>query len=190
MKLKYISVIALGMLLGCTKLEQKLNDSINTPGGGGGNADVAALLNGTYNSLNGLMHAQDLIFSLQQTTSDEALIPVRGGDWDDNGVWRVLHAHTWTPIHTQFKNVFNGLGALESAAITTLAFNPNAQQRAEALFLRSMAQFYFLDLYGQVPYRPVAEYNSIGPAPVMQPAQAVDTLVATLNGIIATLPLS
>lgn len=188
MKLKYISIIALGMLLGCTKLEQKLNDSVTTPGGGGGNADVAALLNGTYNSLNGLMHAQDLVFSLQQTTSDEALIPVRGGDWDDNGVWRVLHAHTWTPIHVQFKNVFNGLGQLQSAAITTLAFNPNAQQRAEALFLRSMAQFYLLDLYGQVPYRSIAEYNSIGPAPVMQPAQAVDTLVTILNSIVGQLP--
>src|SRR5215211_1941034 len=190
MKLRYIAIIGLTLTLGCTKLEQRLNDSFATPGGGGGSPDVAALLQGTYNSMNGLMHAQDLLFSLQQTTTDEALIPVRGGDWDDNGVWRVLHAHTWTPIHTQFKNVFNALGQMESAAITTLAFNPSAQQRAEALFLRSIAQFYFLDLYGQVPYRAVTEYNSLGPAPVMQPAEAVDTLVATLNGIIATLPLS
>lgn len=188
MKLRYIAVIGLTLTLGCTKLEQRLNDSFATPGGGGGSPDVAALLQGTYNSMNGLMHAQDLLFSLQQTTTDEALIPVRGGDWDDNGVWRVLHAHTWTPIHTQFKNVFNALGQMESAAITTLAFNPNAQQRAEALFLRSIAQFYFLDLYGQVPYRQVTDYNSLAPAPVMQPAEAVDTLVATLNGILATLP--
>lgn len=188
MKLKYIAIAGLALTLGCTKLEQRLNDSFNTPGGGGGAPDVAALLQGTYNSMNGLMHAQDLLFSLQQTTSDEALIPVRGGDWDDNGVWRVLHAHTWTPIHTQFKNVFNSLGQMESAAITTLAFNPSAQQRAEALFLRSVAQFYFLDLYGQVPYRPVSEYNSLTPAPVMQPAQAVDTLTTILSSIISQLP--
>lgn len=138
--------------------------------------------------MNGLMHSQDMMFSLQETTTDEALIPVRGGDWDDNGVWRVLHAHTWTTIHSQFKAVFNALGQLESAALTTLAFNPNATQRAEALFLRSLAQFYFLDLYGQVPYRTVAQYNSIGPAPVMTPQQAIDTLVTTLNTIIPQLP--
>lgn len=190
MKLKYSSIVFLVFALGCTRLEQHLNDSSSVPGGGSGNSDVTALLNGAYNSMNGLMHSQDQLFSLQETTSDEALIPVRGGDWDDNGVWRVLHAHTWTPIHSQFKSVFNGLGQLESAAITTLAFNPNPTQRAEALFLRSLAQFYFLDLFGQVPYRTVAEYNSIGPAPVLEPQAAIDTLVATLTSIIPQLPAS
>lgn len=187
MTLKYIFTVGLLLSLGCTKLNQKLNDSFTTPGGTG-SSDVAALLTGAYNSMAPLMHAQDRLFSLQETTTDEALVPVRGGDWDDNGVWRVLHAHTWTTIHTQIKTVFNLLGQLESGAITTLAFNPNAIQRAEALFLRSLAQFYFLDLYGQVPYRPVSEYNAIGPAPVMTPAEAVDTLTTVLRSIISQLP--
>ncbi len=174
---------------GCTKLDQKLNDSFtSSPSSGSSNA--TALLNGSYNSMNGLLHSQDLMFSLQETTSDEALIPTRGGDWDDNGVWRVLHQHTWTTVHAQFKNVFNGLGGLESSAITTLAFNPSATQAAEALFLRTLAQFYFLDLFGQVPYRNVEDYNSITSAPVMQPQQAIDTMVATLTKIIPILPNS
>jgi starch-binding outer membrane protein, SusD/RagB family len=189
LRYKYIFTAGLALSLGCTKLDQNLSDSFNTPGGTG-NSDVAALLTGAYNSMNGLMHAQDQLFSLQETTTDEALIPVRGGDWDDNGVWRVLHAHQWTTIHTQIKSVYNGLGQLESGAITTLAFNPNTTQRAEALFLRSLAQFYYLDLYGQVPYRSVAEYNSIGPSPVMTPAEAVDTLTTVLRSIIPQLPAS
>jgi len=188
MKVKYISIAGLVLAMGCTKLDQKLNDSFATPGGN--SSDVAALLTGTYNSMNSLMHGQDQMFSLQETVTDEALIPVRGGDWDDNGVWRVLHSHTWTTIHSQVKSVYNGLGQLESGAITTLAFNPNATQKAEALFLRSLAQFYFLDLFGQVPYRQIADYNSIGPAPVMTPAQAVDTLTTVLNSIINVLPAS
>jgi hypothetical protein len=134
------------------------------------------------------LHAQDLLFSLQETTSDEALVPTRGGDWDDNGAWRVLHAHSWTAIHSQFKNVFNGLGAIESNALTTLAFNPNATQSAEAKFLLSFAQFYFLDLFGQVPYRDVASYNAITAAPVYQPQEAIDNLVTTLTAIIPALP--
>jgi hypothetical protein len=185
MKLKYILMPGLVAVMGCTKLDQKLNDALSS---GSQNTDVNALVNSAYNSMNGLLHAQDQLFSLQETTTDEALIPTRGGDWDDNGVWRVLHAHSWNVIHAQFKSVYNGLGALESAAITILAFNPNATQRAEALFLRSLAQFYFLDLYGQVPYRNVAEYNSLEAAPVMTPAQAVDTLVNTLTTIIPQLP--
>jgi hypothetical protein len=191
MKLRYLIISILILAgFGCTKLEQKLNDSITTAPKSGGAADPALLLNSAYNSMNGLLHSQDLMFSLQETTSDEALVPTRGGDWDDNGVWRVLHAHTWSTIHDQFKNVFNGLGALESNALTTLAFNPSASQRAEALFLRSLAQFYFLDLYGQVPYREIANYNAITAAPVLQPEQAIDTLVNTLTSIIPQLPAS
>jgi starch-binding outer membrane protein, SusD/RagB family len=187
MKLSYIAIFGLVCTMGCTKLEQDLQDSFVAPRG---SSTAGALLNGAYNTMTGLFHSQDQLFSLQETTTDEALIPVRGGDWDDNGVWRVLHTHNWNVIHTQFKNVFNGLGAMQSAAITVLAFNPDAQQRAEALFIRSLAQFYLLDLFGQVPYRTVAEYNTIGASPVMTPEQAIDTLVNTLNAIIPQLPAS
>ncbi len=188
-KNKLIISFLFASTFGCTKLDQKLQDSF-TSSPNSGNADVTALLNGAYNSMNGLMHSQDQMFSLQETTSDEALIPTRGGDWDDNGVWRVLHAHTWTNIHAQFKSVFNGLGGLESSAITTLAFNPSPTQAAEALFLRTLAQFYLLDLFGQVPYRNVADYNAITAAPVLQPKEAIDTMVATLTRIIPILPNS
>lgn len=187
MKLKHISIVSLILFAGCTKLDQSLNDSFAINTNEQGAADVNALLTSAYNSFTGLLHSQDQIFSLEQTTTDEALIPTRGGDWDDNGVWRVLHAHTWTPIHTQFKSVFNGLGGAQSAATTVLAFGPNAKQRAEALFLRSLAQFYTLDLYGQVPYRTVADYNSIEPANVMAPAEAADTIINTLTSIIGDL---
>ncbi|MEP6615371.1 MAG: RagB/SusD family nutrient uptake outer membrane protein [Ginsengibacter sp.] len=189
MKLKNILIvsIALGGVFSCTKLEQKLNDSLTTTPGGGA-ADPALLLNSTYNSLNGVLHAQDLLFSLQETTSDEALVPTRGGDWDDNGAWRVLHEHKWTTIHSQFKNVYNALGAVESNALTTLAFSPSASQAAEAKFLLSLAQFYYLDLYGQVPYRAVDQYNAITAAPVYSPQEAIDNLTTTLTSIIPTLP--
>jgi starch-binding outer membrane protein, SusD/RagB family len=186
-----ISLIACVTLLGavsCTKLDEKLQSSILfDPSKSSGNITAAALLTGTYNDLNGLLNNQDQIFSLEENTADECLVPTRGGDWDDNGVWRVLHAHTWTATHAQFQTVFSGLGKTESDALSTLAFlqtHPNAEAQDEALYLRSVAQFYFLDLFGQVPYRTVAEYNAITPAPVMQAAAALDTLVNTLQGII------
>lgn len=187
MKIKHISIIAIGLLAGCTKLDQKLNDSFAV-GAGSGVADVNALLTSAYNAMNNLVHNQERLFNLGEVTTDEALVPTRGGDWDDNGVFRVLHAHTWTPIHVGFKGTFNELGGLQHAATTVLAFNPSAQQRAEALFLRSFAQFHTLDLFGQVPYRTVADYSSIEPSLVMQPAEAIDTLVTTLNSIIPLLP--
>jgi starch-binding outer membrane protein, SusD/RagB family len=189
MKLKYISIVAVAALAGCSKLEQKLNDSFPT-GPTAGSGDVAAVLTSAYNSMNNLVHNQERIFLLNEVTSDEALVPTRGGDWDDGGVFRTLHSHTWTPIHTYVKGTFNELGGLQHAATTVLAFGPNAQQRAEALFLRSFAQFNTLDFFGQVPWRPFTEYTSLEPAPVMTAAEAVDTLITILNDIIPDLPES
>jgi len=182
LKISVVSCLVLLALGSCTKLDQKLSGSIITGNGGGGLS--SSLLNGTYNDLVGLLHGQDQIFSLEENTGDMCLVPTRGGDWDDNGVWRVLHAHTWTATHSQFISVFNGLGKLESDALSTLAASPTAVEADEANFLLSLAQFYFLDLYGQVPYRDVAKYNSIEPAPVYTPTEAVDAIVTRLNGII------
>src|SRR6266496_1927320 len=119
MKLKVFIIISIATLVigSCTKLDQKLSGSIiYVPS----SSNAASLLNATYNDFGGLWHPQDQMFSLQENTSDESLVPTRGGDWDDNGVWRVLHAHTWTATHGQFITVFNGLGKLESDALSTL----------------------------------------------------------------------
>ena len=183
---KILIVLSAVLFLGaCTKLETSLHDSIvGTNSSGGGN--VNALLTNTYNDLS-FMHGQDQLFSLEETVTDEALIPTRGGDWDDNGVWRVLHAHTWDVTHTQAQAVFLNLGKLESDATTVLANGPSAEVAAEALFLRSLAQFYFVDLYGQVPFRPVESYNGVGPSNVMQAADAIDTIQTVLTAIIPQL---
>jgi starch-binding outer membrane protein, SusD/RagB family len=191
MKLKIFIITTVSLLgaVSCTKLDQKLSGSVvYVPSA----SNAGSVLNATYNDFSGIMHGQDQMFSLQENTSDESLVPTRGGDWDDNGVWRVLHAHTWAPTHGQFISLFNGLGKMESDALTTLASSPTALQSDEALFLLSVSQFYFLDLFGQVPYRAVADYNSIKPAPVYTPADAVNNIITNLNGIISRniLPLS
>src|SRR6478609_7454089 len=110
----FIIVSATVVFAACTKLESKLNDSLTPSTGGGSSSNAQALLNSAYNSLITPLNNQDQIFSLQENTTDECLVPTRGGDWDDNGVWRVLHAHTWTLVHSQFISVFNGLGQMES----------------------------------------------------------------------------
>ncbi len=184
---KIFIILLVFVLAACTKLDTKLHDSLTPSSSGGGGLDPQSLLNSAYNSLATPLNNQDQIFSLQENTTDECLVPTRGGDWDDNGVWRVLHAHTWDGAHTQALSVFINLGQVESNATTVLANNPNADQAAQGIFLRSLAQYYFLNLYGQVPYRTVAKYNSIDASPVLQPKDAIDTLVNNLTGAISTL---
>jgi hypothetical protein len=172
----------------CTKLAENENNKLVIGGSGGGTA--GSQLIAAYNDLNTVMHGQDEIFSLQENTTDECLVPTRAGDWDDNGVWRVLHAHAWDATHGQTQQVFSNLGILESDATTTLALSPTPEQAAEATFLRSLAQYYFVGLFGQVPYRTVPNYNTINASPVMTPAEAIDTLVTNLTNIIPQLTQS
>jgi hypothetical protein len=190
MKANKFLILASASLLtvaGCTKLDDIQHDSIATSGNNSSAINATGLLTNAYNDLNALLHNQDQVFSLEETVTDECLVPTRGGDWDDNGVWRVLHAHTWDVTHSQAQTVFIGLGKLESDATTVLAFKPNADQAAQAVFLRSLAQFYLVDLYGQVPYRTVEKYNSIDAPPVLDAAKAVDTLTTNLRAIIPAL---
>src|SRR6266700_5443839 len=120
--IKYLIVsLVIFSLSACTKLYQKLQSTVLYDPNAN-IATVSALLTGTYNDLNGLLHGQDQLFSLEENTGDMCLVPTRGGDWDDNGVWRVLHAHTWTATHAQPIAIYNELGKLESDAIATLAF--------------------------------------------------------------------
>jgi len=184
---RFLTIVsAIIIASGCTKLNEDFHDSINSPGSGG-STDINALLNNAYNDINTPFNNQDQMFALQECTTDEALVPTRGGDWDDNGVWRVLHQHSWDVTHQYAQGVFINLGKLESDATTVLAFQPPQEQAAEATFLRSLAQFYYLDLFGQVPYRTVEKYNSIDAAPVLQAPEAISTIQADLEGIIGQL---
>src|SRR5579859_2682579 len=187
----YVFLTAALAVAGCTKLNEGLPKQFPYSSSSGG-ANAGGVLVQAYNdfSSTNLFFGQDQLFSLEENTSDECLVPTRAGDWDDNGVWRTLHTHAWDATHGQSQTVFNNLGTLESDATTVLALGPTPEQGAEATFLRSLAQFYFLDLYGQVPYRTVPNYNTVNAAPVMTPAQAVDTLVTNLTNIIPVLSSS
>src|ERR1700684_3216844 len=89
-----VSTFAIG--LGSCSLNEQLKGTVPPSNGSSSTVSPQTLLNGAYNDLAGpFCNGQDQIFSLEENVTDECLVPTRGGDWDDNGVWRVLHAHAW-----------------------------------------------------------------------------------------------
>ena len=36
------------------------------------------------------------IYDYNTLTTDEAIIPIRGGDWYDGGLWNAMYQHKWT----------------------------------------------------------------------------------------------
>ncbi|MBO4660723.1 MAG: RagB/SusD family nutrient uptake outer membrane protein [Prevotella sp.] len=116
----------------------------------GGNSDSQGL-QGTYRG----------VYDLNTFTTDEAMLPTRGGDWYDGGYWQSLYLHRWTASDKPFADTWNYLYKvvmLCNRNIATLTANRNllTEQRyltdlAELRALRAMFYFYIMDLWGNVP---------------------------------------
>lgn len=100
------------------------------------------------------------VWDLNTFSTDEAMIPTRGADWYDGGIWQNLFLHrfgnvdftgdTWNYL---FKEVLACNRALEriDAYAHSHPGEDLSEMRAEACALRAMFLFYTMDLYGRVP---------------------------------------
>ncbi|HZJ20902.1 MAG TPA: RagB/SusD family nutrient uptake outer membrane protein [Pricia sp.] len=169
--------------LGCTNLEIEQTDSVfTTLSGEFTGVEAASSLESLYNSVRSQIETDGNLYTLQEISSDEALVPTRGTDWGDNGVYRVLQGHTWSPTHSNVKTVWNdqNQNVFNATAIIDSRSNPAAQQVAEAKFIRAFSMFWLIDLYGQVPFRTPDEGPDVNPS-IMTRAEAFDFAVKDLN---------
>ena len=77
---------------------------------------VSALFQNTvatlYNYIGGYKDGQGLqgtcrgIYDLQTFGSDEAMLPTRGADWYDGGIWQHMYRHSWGSGHEIPKNAW------------------------------------------------------------------------------------
>ena len=190
MKYKILMLVtSMSLALGsCSKLNEELNGEINpSQSGGSGGANVAGLLAGVYSSFRGMYMDQGNLHALGEMSTDAWIGPTRGGDWDDNGAWRVLHNHRFTGDNSHVRDVFFGLNGVNFAATDMLRFSPTPQQGAEARLLRALAQFWLLDLFNQVPYREPGE-SAVLPSKVRKGVEALDYIIAEINAVMNDLP--
>ena len=181
--LPFLTVVAMS---GCSKLDEGLNGTLTNGqvASSLGSAGTGLLLAAAYSDVAGPFTGQSGVFSLEENSTDESLVPTRGGDWDDNGVWRVIHSHTWNADHGQIRDVFNDLNKINFDATNVLGFNPTKSQAAEAKFIRALSLYYLLDLYGQYPFRNPGD-NLLN-APVVK--SGVDGINFIISELIASLP--
>ncbi|HET8735487.1 MAG TPA: RagB/SusD family nutrient uptake outer membrane protein [Pricia sp.] len=187
---KIVVCISLLAFLGCTDLEIEQTDSVfTTLTGEFTGVKATGSLESLYNDLRGQMENQENIYALLEVTTDEYMVPTRGTDWGDNGVWRTLHQHTWSPTHVRIKNTWNDMNqnVYNATAIIDERSKPSAQQAAEAKFIRALSVYWLVDLFGQVPFRTPDEGPEINPT-VMTRAEAFDFAVKDLNEAIPDLP--
>ena len=187
MKKKYI-ILMVGMLtiyiVSCTKLDQNLTGQLSSS-----STEISpdGLLKGVYSALSAPIQPQDKLWALSQHTTDETVGPTRAGDWDDNGIWRVLHAHTWNAEHAYALNTWKDLLNVQFQATTTIESTTDKNIVAEAKFLRALSMFYLLDCWDQVPFRESNKDLTIVPT-VKKGVECVNYIISELESILNDLP--
>ena len=147
--------------VGCTKLEEGLNSTTTQDKAAaflGATADLNVLIQSCYDGLQGYQ-TQDLATSLMENSSDESLVPTRGGDWDDNGVWRQIHTQTWAPDHGEVLGAWNSLLSNVYKCNQVIENGGTTAQVAEARFLRALSYWHLMDMFGNIPQYPNSEPN-------------------------------
>jgi hypothetical protein len=122
-------------------------------------ADYQALIGPIYTQLASKYAIE--YFRMQELTTDELIIPGRDGNYDDGGQYRQHHHHTYTPDHSNVKDVWEwGFGAintcnrvLSNISNSTLAETDPVRVSAiaEVKAMRGLFYFFMLDIYGNVP---------------------------------------
>lgn len=124
---------------------------------------VATLYNyiGGYENSQGLQGTNRGVYDLNTFTTDEAILPTRGGDWYDGGFWQGLFLHQWgtksNEIRATWEYIYKVI-VLSNKSLETLGEYKDkltiiqlSAWQAEVRAFRAMYYFYLMDLFGRVP---------------------------------------
>ena len=108
----------------------------------------------------GLQGTSRGVYDLNTFTTDEAIIPTRGGDWYDGGLWQSLYTHDFNvgPVGDTWNYLYMVIVKCNKAINRIDAYTGQYDEKvlkaweAEVRTLRAMYYYYLLDLYGSVPY--------------------------------------
>ncbi len=128
-----------------------------------------------YNYIGGSTESEGLqgtcrgVYDYNTFTTDEAMIPVRGGDWYDGGLWENMYLHRWTKDDTSLYDTWKYLYKVVMLANKSLAVIDShsalltEEQRkaytAEVKAVRAMFYYYLMDMFGNIPLVTSADTN-------------------------------
>lgn len=146
----------------CTDLDEEIRDSFTesfapaNPGVGTKNNVNKATpndgLSGAFSRTLSGTAWHGSYFSIQEISSDEAVITQKGGDWFDGGIWLTMHRHQFAStglggINGAWEDTYGGIfqcnDLLKNASTTTAG-------KAQLRFLRAYFYWRLLDTFGRV----------------------------------------
>lgn len=160
-KYNFFKFLAAGLLIlsfnqSCTNLDEELFSAVTEDNFFKTEEEFISALGAAYTSLGGY-GGNGNIFSAQEVTSDEVVVPTRGSDWNDGGNWRALYLHTYGPETDIIRNTWPFLyGGVNACNRLIFQFQGLEIVGKEAYIseLKALRAFYYMllmDTYGNVP---------------------------------------
>jgi len=156
--LKFLAAALLFVTLNqsCTDLEEELFSQVTSENFFKTEEEFVSALGAAYTSLNSY-GGNGNMYSLQEVTSDEMVVPTRGNDWNDGGHWRRLHTHKYNSEDPIISNGWPFLyGGVNNCNRLIFQFENLEVEGKEAFIselksLRALYYWWLLDTYGNVP---------------------------------------
>ena len=157
-RLGALLLVPVGLMVGCTDLKETPTSLITKDTFYKNSDEVFAGVASVYANLRNTMED---IYSLNSVSSAEGVVPVRGGDWFDNGAWLELHRQGWTPSSVTglreatgiWNQMFAGVARANIVleALEAVEIPGEAAVSAELRALRAFYYMQLMDVYGGVP---------------------------------------
>ncbi len=188
--------LAFVFLQGCTDLDKAPISSITPDDFNQTEQEVLGSLASVYAQLRTFPgHAQEGYYRISEVTSDEMVVPTRGGDWFDNGRWLELHRQTWTAnspsglddINRVWVVAFTGVTRANVVleALQNVTVMNQAVIEAELRTLRAFYYYMLMDVFGGVP---IVTVSGIEPRAKATRAEVFQFIDGELNAARAALP--
>jgi hypothetical protein len=193
--LKYIAaaaVLSLSALSSCHKLDVDVRTSLTE--------DVYPQNLEQFKQLNGAAYAQFRqsyaveYFFMQSISTDESIMPARGGNWYDGGRYEQHHKHTWDRDNAHISGVWNWLTSTITKCNVAIdrmekdqfvASTAKQPLIAEMRTMRAICFFIMMDLWGNVPI--VTQFGDTTPPALTPRAQVFSLIEAEVKAAIPDL---
>ncbi len=166
MKSFYLSLLCLICFSSCLNTEPNGQLDENKAINNATNLYITAVAS-LYHNIGGTKDGEGLqgthrgVYDYNTFCTDEAIIPIRGGDWYDGGFWQNLYLHKWTEADPELQTMWNYLFRtvmLCNNSIELIEHHKHLltdKQRlayvAEVRAVRALFYYQLLDLFGRIP---------------------------------------
>ncbi|HRZ98084.1 MAG TPA: RagB/SusD family nutrient uptake outer membrane protein [Paludibacter sp.] len=126
-------------------------------------------------------------FFMNTLTTDEGILPARGGNWYDNQGYMRMHYHTWTPDHGGTNVCWDWFSRIIGYDNQTMYILNNnmpegsfkSRMISELRMVRALAYYWMMDMYGNVPI--VTTYGDFEPKANSSRTEVFDFIVNEIN---------